>query len=247
VAADSIIQIDPSGASIVTAVTNPFPAEGGSDEEPDERVRRMAPQAFRAVQFRAVRPEDYQAAAETLPWVQCAGTVFRWTGSWLTVFTAADPKGTDQMSVEEHVQLIDLLNRYRLAGYESYAPAPTYFAIDLIVTVCAHPDAYRGDVEAAVLSSLGTEKFLDGTTGFFHYDRFTFGTPLERSALEAAVQAAYGVTGVVSVLYRHRGSVPGFVDLPDTLKVGDNQILCVDNDPNRPESGTLHVVVKGGK
>ena len=44
----------------------------------------VAPEAFRAVTYRAVRPEDYAEAAERLPWVQRAGATFRWTGSWLT-------------------------------------------------------------------------------------------------------------------------------------------------------------------
>ena len=42
--------------------------------------------------YRAVVPADYEAAAETLPWVQRAGTAFRWTGSWLTVFTTPDTR-----------------------------------------------------------------------------------------------------------------------------------------------------------
>ena len=66
----------------------------GVDQETAQHIQRMAPQAFRAVQFRAVRPADYVAAAETLPWVLSAGTAFRWTGSWLTVFTTADPEVT---------------------------------------------------------------------------------------------------------------------------------------------------------
>jgi hypothetical protein len=246
VAADSITKIDPAAAGLSSAVTNPFPATGGADEERDETVRRLAPQALRAQRLFDVRPEDYQATAETLPWVLRAGTVFRWTGSWLTAFTTADPKGTEQESVEKHAQLIDLLNRYRLAGYESYVPAPIYTSIDLLITVCARPDAFRGDVEAAVLSALSTSKFPDGTTGFFYFDRFTFGTPLERSALEAAIQAAYGVAGVVSIQYRQRGAT-GFIDLPDTLQVAVNQILRVDNDPSKPERGTLQVIVSGGK
>lgn len=247
VAADSITKVDPAAASLVSAVTNPFPATGGADEEPDERVRRLAPQAFRAKQFRAVRSEDYQAAAQTLPWVLRAGTVFRWTGSWLTVFTTADPKGTERISVDQHVQLIDLLNRYRLAGYESYVPAPRYVSLDLIVTVCARPDAFRGDVEAALLSALSTSKFPDGSTGFFYFDRFTFGMPLERSVLEAAIQAAYGVAGVVSIQYRERGVTSGFIDLQQTVQVSADEILRVDNDPSRPERGSLRVIVGGGK
>lgn len=247
VAADAITVVDPSAAGVISAVTNPMAAQGGADEESDLSVRRLAPQAFRATRLFDVRPEDYEATAESLPWVLRAGTVFRWTGSWLTVFTTADPRGSEQITVAEQTDLINLLNRYRLAGYESYAPAPRFVSIDLLVTVCAQSSAFRGDVEAAVLSALSASKAPDGTTGFFYLDRFTFGTPLERSALEAAIQGAYGVGGVVSIQYRERGVTPDFVDLPDTLQIYPDQILRVDNDPSRPERGTLRVIVNGGK
>src|SRR5208283_3615976 len=150
VAAGTITRIEPGGPGWVTSVTNPFPASGGADHEPHQQIQRLAPQAFRAVQYRAVRPEDYVAAAETLPWVLRAGTGFRWTGSWLTVFTTADPRGTETIPVPEHVDLINLLNRYRMAGYESYAPPPRYVALDLYIYVCAQPGAFRGDVDAGV-------------------------------------------------------------------------------------------------
>jgi baseplate J-like protein len=247
VAADSITRVDPAGSALVLAVTNPFAAEGGADEEPDQTIRRLAPQAFRAVQFRAVRPEDYRAALETLAWVERAGATFRWTGSWLTVFATADPKGTELITVDEHVEAIQTLNRYRLAGYESYSPSPRYASLDLIVTVCAVPDAFRGDVESAILTALNYSKQADGATGFFYYDHFTFGQPLERSALEAAIQDAYGVAGVVSIQYRERGVTSGFIDMLDRVEIGSDQILRVDNDPSRPERGSLQVIVKGGK
>jgi hypothetical protein len=248
VAADTITMLDPGALAVgIDAVTNPFPAYGGGDAEPSDRVRKLAPQKFRAEQYRAVRPEDYNAAAQTLAWVLRAGTVFRWTGSWLTVFTTADPRGTEIIPVDEHTQLIALLNRYRLAGYEVYAPAPRYASLDLIVEVCARPDAFRGDVEAAVLDALSTRRFADGSTGFFYVDRFTFGTPLERSALEAAIQDAYGVAGVVAITYRRRGYVPDYTDLPETVQPGSDAIIRVDNDPSRPEAGSLSVQVGGGK
>jgi hypothetical protein len=247
VAADSITKIDPAASSLFSAVTNPFPATGGADEETDEAVRRLAPAAFRAQRLFNVRPEDYEATAKTLPWVLNAGTVFRWTGSWLTVFTTAQPEGTEQVTVAGHIELINLLNRRRLAGYESYVPAPEYTSIDLQIAVCAQANAFRGDVEAAVLKTLSTSKFPDGSTGFFYFDRFTFGTPLERSALEAAIQGASGVDGVVSIRYRQRGVTSVFIDLPDTLQVAADHILRVDNDPSSPERGALQVIVKGGK
>jgi hypothetical protein len=199
------------------------------------------------VQFRAVRPEDYEAAAESLPWVQKAGTSFRWTGSWLTVFTAVDPKGTEQIALDEHLQLIELLNRRRLAGYESYAPLPRYVAIDLRITVCVLPEWLPGDVERGVLDRLGSATRPDGSTGFFFADRFTFGTPLYRSRLEAAIQAVPGVKGVLSVTYRRRGSLVVFIDLPEVLPLGTTEILRVDNDPDFPERGTIRVLPEGGR
>jgi predicted phage baseplate assembly protein len=246
-AADSITRFDPATATMLTAVTNPFAATGGADQELNETVRRLAPQAFRAVQFRAVRPEDYVAAAQTLDWVERAGTTFRWTGSWLTVFTTADPLGSEQITTGEQLVLIRLLNRRRLAGYESYAPAPHYLSLDLEVYVCAGPDFFRGDVKASVLSALSAKRNPDGSFGFFYPDNFTFGQALERSALEAAIQQAYGVAGVHSILYRCRGVMVNYVEMPDQVTVGPSDILRVDNDLSVPERGSVRIYVDGGK
>jgi hypothetical protein len=249
VAADSITRLEPGGplAGMVTAVNNPFPAAGGADEETAETVRRLAPEAFLARQFRAVRSEDYAAAAEELAWVQRAGTTFRYTGSWLTVFTAADPEAAEAMSDGELRELIDRLNRYRMAGYESYVRQPRFASLDLEIAVCARADAFAGDVEAQILRALGAASFPDGTCGFFHPDRFTFGNPLERSALEAAIQGAFGVDGVRSIDYRRRGVTAGFVAMPDRVAVALDEIIRADNDPSRPDAGSIRVDVQGGK
>ena len=69
VAAGAIDHIAPdAAASGIIAVTNPFPASGGADRETIDSMRLNASQAFRAVQYRAVLPADYPAAAETLSW-----------------------------------------------------------------------------------------------------------------------------------------------------------------------------------
>jgi hypothetical protein len=247
VAADTITGFSPATAPFVSSVTNPFAASGGADEESDVGVQRLAPQAFRAAQFNAVRPPDYEAAAETLPWVDRAGTVYRWTGSWLTVFTTADPKGGAPISIDEQLQLVQLLDRRRLAGYESYVLSPQYAALDLEISVCAQPDAFRGDVELAVLTALSATNNPDGSVGFFYPDHFTFGQPLERSALEAAIQDANGVAGVHRIRYRRRGMIVNYIKLPAEIVVGPAQIIRVDNDPSRPENGSLKIIVDGGK
>jgi predicted phage baseplate assembly protein len=244
VAADSITSFDPRDprAAGVLRVANPLPAAGGADPEALDIVRSLAPQAFRAVQFRAVLPADYQAAAKTLPWVQRAGTVFRWTGSWLTVFTTPDPLRSEQVTIDERRQLIDLLNRYRMAGYESYVPNPQYVSLDLVVELCAQPDAFRGDVEQSVLTVLRS-----APGGFFASHNFTIGQPLEQSALEAAVQRAHGVAGVLCVRYRIRGRTRGFIPMCDAVAVGTNEIIRCDNDPSLPDHGSLQVIIQGGK
>jgi hypothetical protein len=174
--------------------------------------------------------------------VRRAGTVFRWTGSWLTVFTTPDPRGTEQVATERRTELINLLNRYRMAGYESYVPDPKYVSLDVVVGVCARPTAFRGDVEAAVLVALRS-----GPGGFFDPDNFTFGQPLRLSALEAAVQRANGVAGVTCVYYRVRGRTRGFVRMGDGVSVGVDEIVRCDSDPSLPEHGSLRVIIEGGK
>jgi hypothetical protein len=223
------------------AVTNPLAATGGTDPEPLERVRRLAPQAFRAELFRAVIPADYEAAAETLSWVERAGTAFRWSGSWLTVFTTPEPRATEIPTTDQRTGLIDLLNRWRMAGYESYVPDPRYVSIDLVIELCATAEAYRGDVEQAVLAALAP------TSGFFTHGNFTFSEPLERSRLEAAIQTVPGVAGVLCIRYRLRNRSADFAELPGSVAVATDEIIRCDNDPRAPERGTLRITVLGGK
>ncbi len=247
VAAEAIHTVDPSAAIYFAAVRNPFIVTNGADQETALHIQRMAPQAFRAVQYRAVQPVDYVDAAETLPWVLSAGTAFRWTGSWLTVFTTADPRGNAPVTEPNQISLVELLNRRKLAGYESYAPPPTMVALDLIITVCAATGRLESDVEAGVLARLANAKLLDGSVGFFYADAFTFGTPLYRSALDAAIQSVPGVNGVLDIEYRRRGASDVFQSLPDILPLGTSEILRIENDPSYPERGTLRVIAEGGR
>jgi hypothetical protein len=247
VAAGAIHTVDPTATAYLAAVRNPFLVKNGADQETAQHIERMAPQAFRAVQYRAVQPVDYVAAAKTLPWVLSAGTAFRWTGSWLTVFTTADPKGNAPASEANQIALVELLNRRKLAGYESYATAPTLVALDIVITVCAATGWLASDIEAGVLARLANAKLPNGTTGFFYADAFTFGTPLYRSALDAAIQSVPGVKGVLDIEYRRRGASDIFQPLPDVLPLGTGEILRIENDPDYPERGTLRVVPEGGR
>ena len=70
-----------------------------------------------------------------------------------------------------------------------------------MIDVCAAADAFRGDVRAAIVACAQPRSAPEG---FFDSANFAFGQPLERSALEAAIQAVPGVAGVTCIRYRLR-------------------------------------------
>ncbi|HLK56935.1 MAG TPA: baseplate J/gp47 family protein [Chthonomonadaceae bacterium] len=219
VAPDAINAWDRQNASAaavqIQAVTNPFQASGGADPESAASIRLLAPQAYRTRPLlRAVTPEDYEAAAETLSGVGYATATIQWTGSWLTVFTSAQPV-KKPASPYDRLQLIDLLNRYRLAGYESIELEPQTVAMDLVITAQASPGAAHVATQKAI---------ADAVNSFLAPGNF-FGTPLQRAALLAVVQVVPGVMNVLSVKYRLQGITNGFAELPQTIQIGKQQSL----------------------
>jgi hypothetical protein len=248
VASGAIAQIDPivAAKSGLLSVKNPFAASGGADAQSLLSIKRLAPQAFRAVMERAVLPQDYAAAAQTLAWVKRAGTSLRWTGSWLTTFTTPEPVASEKIQVGDRIGLIALLNRFRMAGAESYVPDPNYVSIDLVIEICAKANAFAAQVQQATTAALAPVG-ANAAQAFFAVSRFVFGQPLYRSALEAAIQATNGVNGVTSIQYRLRDHARDFAEMGDSVTVGASQILRCDNDPSRPNNGALLVRVGGGR
>jgi hypothetical protein len=242
VSAGTLVTMPPALAFVLSA-TNPLPAGNGANEESLDRVRQLAPEAFRAVAFRAVRPEDYAEAAERLSWVQKAGAAFRWTGSWLTVFVTPDPEDSFEVTPAEQSELQDQLDRFRQAGRPAYTLKPVFANLDLEIVVCVASFAYIGEVKKAVLQALfGARR----KPGFFSPDNFTFGTPLERSKLEAAIQAVPGVKTVEDIYVRRRGWFERRTFDELTLRVDPNELIRVVNDPNFPERGSLTLDMRGG-
>jgi hypothetical protein len=252
VPADALRQVETShtladGTTVdltfITAVTNPLPATGGLDPESLDDVRRLAPDAFRAVQYRAVRPEDYSEAVERLDWVQRAGTAFRWTGSWLAAVSTADPLGSAELADSQREDIADQLDRFRQTGRQVIVRDPKYADLDLVVGVCAATTAFPGDVREGVQRALTGETYVED--GYFSADAFTFGTPLYRSTLEAAIQAVPGVLAVDYVTFRRRGWFD-WCDLPLTYSVADDEVIRVEQDLDHPDRGTVEVKVRGG-
>src|SRR5262249_16899426 len=138
------------------------------------------------------------------------------------------------------------LDRFRQTGREVHVLAPRYADVDLIIKICVEPASYRGDVEQATLIALFGKRGVRPVIGFFDPDHFTFGTPLDRTALEAAIQRVAGVRAVESIAIRRRGWFPWrrFTDLVYTAAA--DEVIRLENDPLHPERGTLRLISEGG-
>jgi len=223
----------PTLPASIRSVRNPLLLTGGRDPESLSLARRIAPAAYRAVTFRAVRDEDYRAQAERLEWVQQAGAITRWTGAWATTFVSADPLGAFTIDEERFAELEARMDAVRQVGRPVIVRQPRFQPLDLRIAICVRAGFAFGAVAEAVIAA------LEPPRGFFGPDRFTFGQPLRRPDLEAAVAAVEGVRAVLAIAIRERGRT-GFhlFDTP-TLEVAADRILRVENDPNRAGQGSI--------
>ncbi|MEP6811422.1 MAG: putative baseplate assembly protein [Actinomycetota bacterium] len=230
----------------ILRATNPIAGAGGVDAEPADAVRRDAPEAY-LVQQRAVTADDYARVSERDPHVQRAAATFRWTGSWHTVFVTADRVGGAAVDGPFETELRTHLERFRMAGYDLEVDGPRFVPLDVGLLVCVEPDYFRAHVYAAALDALASGVRRDGSLGFFHPDRFTFGAPVYLSAIVAAAQGVEGVQSVTAQTFqRQRDDASSGLDT-GVLPMSRLEIARLDNDPSFPEHGVLELAFGGGK
>ncbi|TQV87760.1 hypothetical protein [Aliikangiella coralliicola] len=273
VSADTLIRFKsefddpPIRPAFVDAITNPLAASGGRDAETSAQIKTNAPEAYKAITYRAVQPGDYTEITERLDWVQQAGTHFRWTGSWPTVFVTPDPFDQVGITVEQKNELDQLLDRVRQVGRETCVKQPVYANIDLEIKVCVDVTAYPGQVKERVLLALfgnGNDnvqgEYLNEKNGiqengtlkkdtppwFFHPDNFTFGTPLSRAALITAIQQVAGVHAVNGIRIRRRGWFDWRSFSEFCYRVAVNELILVTNNALLPEQGAVRLIMEGG-
>jgi hypothetical protein len=231
---------DPAVAALVTAATNPLPFINARAEESAEAIRLRAPEAYRAEPRRAVRPEDYSAIIEKLPFIQRASSSTRWTGSWSTDFVAVDPVDSVALTVEQAGEVEGEIECIRLAARDARRVEADYLDIDIEISVCVAADAYSGDVVEAVYKAVAAP-------GFFAPDNFTFGTPINRSALEARVQTVPGVRFVDEIRIRVHGVGDWRPFTERELTAAPDQIIRLQNDADRAALGILRIKSDGGR
>ncbi|WP_114952493.1 hypothetical protein [Sphingosinicella terrae] len=234
------VAVSPAVAALVGAVTNPLPFGNARAEEDAATIRLLAPEAYRAMPRRAVRPEDYSEIIERMPFVQRASSTTRWTGSWSTDFVAVDPLDSIALTPVQAAAVDTEIECIRMAARDARRVEPDYLDIDIEIRVCVAANAFAGEVVEALYEAIAAP-------GFFAPNNFTFGTPLSRSSLEAAAQAVPGVRFVDSIRIRVRG-LGDWRDFSETALVPEaGQIIRLQNDPDRAALGLLRIKSDGGR
>ncbi|MEV7084826.1 putative baseplate assembly protein [Streptomyces sp. NPDC093085] len=239
----------PWDPTAVRAVRNPLPAVGGTDPEPVDQVRQLAPLDLKRARLRAVTAEDYAALATALPGVQRAAAEIRWTGSVREAHVAVDALGTGEPSAELLDSVAYALEGYRRIGHDLVVGPARSVPLDIHLAVCAAPGFHHGQILAELYRLLGNGRLPGGGLGFFHPDALSFGTPVRLSRL---VAVAAGVRGVESVRVKRlrrlfQGDLVDDNALEDgVLRLGPLEIARCDHDPDRPENGRLTIDLGGG-
>ena len=246
----------PAAFAAIDAVYQPLAARLGTDPETIDEVRATAPEAFRAVQFRAVTEADWQEVALRHPDVAAAKARFRWTGSWHTVFVAVHPidetnlvrlpGGGAALATDFAAAMHAHLVPFKLAGYDLVVRAAIYVPLEIEIELCVARGHFRGDVLKAVTQALTGRGLAGGALSFFDPLVFAFGEPVYLSALYAAVTAVEGVSSAKVLLFKRY-----WEDERDELERGliemaPFEIARLDNDPNFPENGVLRLSAVGG-
>lgn len=236
-----------AGDPRILASDNPLAATGGVDPETPDQIRRRAPVAF-MTQERAVTMADYASAVEgASSQVAGAAATLRWTGSWLTAFVAAEPKGGGNLGGPLQRTIAATLERSRLAGQDFQLESPDYVPLDIVLDVCVADDYYRLDVEAAVTQRLMRGDPASGQAPVFGPGCFALGQTVYLSPITTAVRSVDGVCSVGAATFQPQGISTGTYLKRGEIPMGAFQAARLDNDRSFPNHGQFRLVMAGGK
>jgi hypothetical protein len=230
----------------ILGCTNPLPATGGADPETAAQICRRAPVAF-LTQERAITMQDYANVAESNSQIEDAAAQTRWTGSWFTVFVAAEPRGNVAMSKSVLRSVTRTVNQYRLAGEAAFVEPPQYIPLQIALTVCVDAESFALDVEEALLAVLGSGCQSNGQPGYFDPNNFELGKPVYLSPIYAAARTVPGVTRVTATVFEPQGQNTNVYLRKGYIPMGPFQVAMLANDPSLPANGRLTLKMQGGR
>lgn len=238
-------------AAAIVAIRNPLAATGGRPRESLGEVKLYAPRAFRTQQ-RAVTEADWVEVTGRHPEVQRAVATIRWTGSWNTVFINVDRIGGRPTDDDFQNELLQFLEPFRLAGYDLELGGAVFVPLDIALSICVADGFFKKQVEQRLYEEFSSTSLEDGTPGFFHPDRFTFGESVYLSQIVSRAAKVPGVKWVGTAAgpgSRHRFKRWGQVakmELEDgVVRIQRLEIARCDNDPNFPDNGQIRFFMEG--
>ncbi|MGH8475681.1 MAG: putative baseplate assembly protein [Methylococcales bacterium] len=229
-------------------ISNPLPAQGGTEPEAVAEVKLFAPGAFRKLE-RAVIADDYAAIVvrDFKTKVQNAAAGLCWNGSWYEVRTAVDALGVEIADDALLTQVTERLHRFRRIGHDLEVKSADRVALDITIRVCVLPNYLRGHVKAELLAVFSNKPRPNGKRGIFHPDELSFGDDVYLSKLIAAAQAVEGVESVAVTTFQRLGEPPNDEIESGVVRLGSFEIARLDNDPGFPENGRITLDIRGGR
>jgi predicted phage baseplate assembly protein len=253
VGAESIAMMALRGTSldgVSITVRNPLAAQGGTEPEPIEEVRRRAPHAYGRVLERAVTALDYATIADRDLRVQGTHCGFGWTGIGYEADVALDIMAAHVRDGDLAASTFDRIAALRRVGHDVAITRVRRVPLRIAAHVCVDP-AYRSDdVSRAVRALMSAGSLSDGTPAMFHPDRLVFGQDVYASRIVAAIQALDGVVHVELTRFSRLDDVkPETTARLDTgvIPIADDEIAQCDSDPDFPERGSFSMRVVGGR
>jgi hypothetical protein len=208
-------------------------------------IRRRVPEAFLYHQSRAVTLADYVARANEVPGVANAAAFYMWTGSWRTVRVVIDPAGTTKLSEGLRASVEEQLDAVHLIGEDIEVRAPEFVPLIIAVEICISRDYWIENVAPVIEQAFSNSYTPDGRQAFFKPDRWTFGQPLYASEIEGVLQTIEGVEHVISIRMTRWWNQT--VTYSEVMPIAPEEIVLVENDPSRMESGSITFTYQGGR
>ena len=227
----------------ITGLRNPLAATGGVDGDNMATIRTLAPFAFRT-QLRAVTDADYAAVALRNPNILAARGTLRWTGTWRTAFVTIDPASGAPASLAATTQAT--LEMMRMAGTDVVVEGAKLVGLVISLLVTVAPSFQRTAVRQALSAVFTTGLQPNGQPGLLDPAQFAFGASVYLSPFISAAQDIAGVAAVQCQAFQR-------VDAPQTdyaaqgaIPLARLEIARVNNDPSRPDLGSLTTAMEGG-
>lgn len=218
----------------VSEVRNPLPLTGGKAPEDVKEIQQNGP-ASRIRRQSAVIAKDYREIVmrDFAKEVQSASASIRSLGAFSLVTMVVDPFlkfrgsvaiGGLKNTIKQH------MDRFRQMGHVLKVEQGVSVPVNLSMEIIARKGVSASDVREAVELALGSEALPDGSLGFFHPDRLTFGNGIYGTQITELVNAISGVANSAITLLQK-------VNEPDSktralyfgpLEIATKGCICLD-------------------